>query len=156
MVKEPFLSVIKGEKSFREGNYSTYITRFPEKLSEVAIVDLDRDGKNEVVARFQSQLIVFRDTADGVIGHAFRFQSMYDINKDGTFFWNANAGMAYGCSSLTFTELGYTTTEHFRIEHGDNGEITYYVENKAVTLAELNAAASKIAKDSVVWLDIAE
>ncbi len=155
-LKEPFLSVIKGEKSFRDGNYNTYITRFSEKLSDVAIVDLDRDGKDEVVTRLQSQLIVLRDTAKGVIGHVLRHQSMYDINKDGTFYWNTNAGMTYGCSSLTFTELGYTTTEHYRVEHGDNGEITYYVENKAVSENEFNAAASKIAQDRVEWLDVPE
>lgn len=155
-LKEPFLSVVKGEKSFRYGNYNSYVTQFSEKISKVAIVDLDGDGKDEVVVRLQSQLIILRDTADGVIGLVCRHQAMNDINKDGTFYWNANAGLVYGCSSLTFTESTYTTTEHYRVEQGENGEVKYYVAGVKASETEYNAAAAKIAKDSVVWLDIAE
>ena len=155
-LKEPFLSVVKGEKSFRYGNYNSYVTQFSEKISKVAIVDLDGDGKDEVVVRLQSQLIILRDTADGVIGLVCRHQAMNDINKDGTFYWNENAGLVYGCSSLTFTESSYTTTEHYRVEQGENGEVKYYVAGVKASETEYNAAAAKIAKDSVVWLDIAE
>lgn len=140
--------------------YDTYSKRdmrfadYHSDIWEIAVADLDSDGNEELALRLSNTTVLILWRAEGkVLGASFRYQSMYRINVNGSFFWNTNSGNTHGCSTLRFTDNGCEIVEHIRTEQGDNGETKYFVNNAPVTKAEYDRASSQHNAESVRWVD---
>ena len=160
-IKEPFASILMGDGVFRMPGFSKDITisALGASVTKFATVDLDGDGKDELVLELMDfNIAVLSEAEDTVAAISFRHSSMYSINKDGTFYWNANGGKTYGCSRLQFTNGGfnYQTTDLYRVEHGDDGSVLYFVNGSAVSEAELKQAADQIPSNSIEWFKMSD
>lgn len=152
LLEEPFLSILKNKKTFVYLDQERYLSDFSFGVRSYTVVDFDSDGKNECVVEIaDGTVLILRNTGDRVIGVSRRVQAMYQVNTDGTFYWNDNAGDTQGCSRLQFSEDGYDIEiELWRRERDENGSLTYYVNDTPVSEEEYIAAAAKV-KTSVVW-----
>lgn len=157
-INEPFRSILEDKQTF----YSAFdkkdvkISSFYRDLWAYAYVDIDSDGTDEFAVMLQDgNVLILRKNNDKVIGFEFGLHGMYQINKDGTFCWNANSGNTYGISKLEFSQdgLSYTEVQLIRIEHDENDSnlITYYANGKAVSKDEYDLTYNKINTESIVW-----
>ena len=96
-------------------------------------------------------IVILRKNGDLIFGYDFGAHSMYQINKDGIYHWNADDGNTYGCSQLVFSQNKCESVELFRVEHSENDSITYYVDDKVVSKNEFNEEEAKINTESIVW-----
>lgn len=137
-------------------------------LSQFAVVDLDRDGLNELVlwpsidgddslsrASTLGYLILHRQ-GDVVHSYSLGYRAFGSLKADGTFWFSgsaANSGYAY----LRFSDGGCVTDEvtySRSIYDETSGEtrMSYFVDGRAAELAEYNAAVDAWnAKPDVAW-----
>ena len=113
---------------------------------------MDDDNNGEVAVMFNDgNILILRQNGESVTGYSFGLHAMYQINEDGSFLWNRDAGNVYGCSKLKFSDKGYETTELWRVETDSTGATTYYVENKSVSKESFEAATTQKNKKSIMW-----
>ena len=117
-------------------------------MSELAIIDLDRDGINELVICFREQiryvdyLMILHCQGDNVYGYAPVWLFTGSLKADGTFDCGLGAG-SWGISSAQFTENGI---ERYGITWVDCDSIdgideqSCYVDGRKATQAEFEAA----------------
>ena len=148
--EEPFLSVLKGQRSFDLHGTETWLSDAIRRVSRCAVVDMDADGAPEVAVECQDTVVVLH-LADGIVyGQEYRVQAMYRINTDGSFYWNSNAGKTQGCSSLRFgTEWEWV--EHWRVEYDEADKVTYYVEDQQVWEDAYHAVVEQNPKTEIQW-----
>ena len=156
-ISEPFASILNNKQSFyrSRGDYgqkSTYLSDYHKNIWKFAIVDMDVDTKNELAVMFNDgNILILRQYNETVYGYDFRLQSMYQINKDGSFLWNKDAGDTYGCSTLRFTDCKVETTELWRTEHTGSDSFAFYINNKLVSKEQFNTVSQQRNLESVDW-----
>lgn len=153
-IAEPFSKILKNEQAFYTSYSKTNITLsdYNKTVWQYSLVDMDADGNDELAIMFEDgNIIILRQKDDKVLGYDFGLHSMYQINSDGSFLWNSDAGSIYGCSTLKFEDEQYKTNELWRVENDGNNTITYYVNGKTVTKNEFDALNEKRNKKSIEW-----
>ena len=156
-VAEPFRSILEDKQTFfsatSKGNIK--ISSYYRNLWQYATIDFDDDGTDEFALMFQDgDVLILRKNGDSVVGFDFGVHAMYQINKDGTFCWNSNAGNTYGCSRLQFSDNQCKSIELFHIEHSENNLITYFVAGVAVSESVFRNAEAKVNTESVEWITL--
>lgn len=153
-VAEPYRSILEDKKTFfsAQDKKDIKISSYNRDIWQYATVDFDSDGLDEFAIMLQDgDIVILRKNGDSVVGFNFGVHSMYQINKDGTYTWNANSGNIYGCSKLEFLQSDCKSVELFRLEQGENDSTTYYVGNKVATENEFKLAQAKISTESIAW-----
>lgn len=154
-VAEPFRSILEDKQMFfsaaRKENVK--LSSCYHNLWQYATIDLDADDTDEFALMLQDgDVLILRKNADSVVGFDFSSHAMYQINKDGTYAWNSDAGKTYGCSRLQFAGNQCKSIELFRVEHSENDLITYFVAGVAVSETDFKNAQAKVNTESIVWI----
>lgn len=152
--EEYLISILKDNQPFYSdtNKVDVRISDYHRNIWQFAIVDLDSDNKNEIAVMFDDgSILILRKDGDIVTGFDFGLHAMYQINKDGSYMWNANAGYAYGCSKLYFSDNTCKTVNLWHVEHDEAGSVTYYVSDKAASQEAFQTASAKYSKESVAW-----
>ena len=152
--KEYFEKVLNNEQSF----YSTskkadvVLSDYNKKAYKYSYVDMDNDNINELAIELEDgNVLILRIDGESVIGFEFNMRAMYQINIDGSFYWNKNSGNTYGCSKLEFTDKTYKTIELWRVENNESGSTTYYINGKTATKEELDSLSKP---PSIKWYSL--
>ena len=148
------LTVLKEDQPFYSASSKAdmRISDYHRNIWQFASVDLDSDDKNEIAVMFEDgSILILRKEGNSVIGFDFDIHAMYQINRDGSYMWNANAGNTYGSSTLCFSDNAYETVELWRVEHDEAGTVTYYVDDKTVSQEVFQTASAKNSQESVTW-----
>lgn len=128
---------------------------------KIAIVDIDWDGKTEIILAYPVKEIfedwyLVLDARNGkVSGHGFWPRAMKEIKYDGTFSYSSGAGdFGFGYAQFDpyrkIVDLACSITE----KDGKTDCTYYYVENKQVSKRELDKAMEQYEKKpSAVWYD---
>lgn len=126
-------------------------------LSKFNVVDLDRDGLNELVLcstdeqKYQLGSLILLRQGDAVYSYNPSYRSFYQLKADGTFSWSGGTGY-HGTCSARFTENGFEIEKITWCEvlSADNG--AYFVDGLKATEEEFAAAiAAQNAKPEPVW-----
>lgn len=152
--EEHLISVLKDNQPFYSAasKADMRISDYHRNIWKFARVDLDSDDKNEIAVMFEDgSILILRKDGNSVTGFDFGLHAMYQINKDGSYMWNENAGNTYGCSTLRFSDNACETVELWRVEHDGAGAATYYVDGKAVSQEAFQTASANNSQESVVW-----
>lgn len=180
---EPWMKeVLDGERQFisaysqyAEGNGRTYGIhdlrafyyggQFPDMRVEagrLAVIDLDRDGVNELVIWPEGEYeylysvvgyAILRRQGDVIYGSAPGYRSFGDLKSDGTFTFSSGADN-WGIITASFLE-GRLELSHDNVItwcEGDGGETGYFVDGLKATRGEFFAAIdAQNAKPGPVW-----
>ncbi|MBE6651599.1 MAG: hypothetical protein E7613_09865 [Ruminococcaceae bacterium] len=157
-IREPFWSVLKGDTPMNSGEKEVYFTdmydydskKFIDKSLKYAFVDMNSDGKKELLVR-GLDTVILRDTGDGVSGFAVNFRALAGVHEDGTFGWNdmASDGLHYGVAKYN---TDWTVTELFSIhEDSENNVTRYFIREKEVTKAEYDENESKYSTKAITF-----
>lgn len=161
---DDFLAVLQGEqafvidKDFFNGEAIT-LSRLLGKydldsIRRYTLVDMDTDNVPELVIAFNSQddKLVIKKDGNNYYGHLYGFRGMYQLNQDGTYLWNKNAGKIHGCSRVRFNGTQRVETELWWEELNEDGTFNFFVDGKAVTKEEYLTVTAKLA-DEVPWAE---
>ena len=155
---EYFTAVLEDKQTFvydgGEVTLSHLLSDYKSDINRYTLVDMDGDKQTEMVVDFvggQFVLVLHKD-GETCYGYLFGFRSMYQINTDGSCYWNSSAS-EYGCARLRFKGETYEWTELWRVERGDNDSDAdiYYVNGNAVSEEDFIAATSE-EKEEVAWV----
>ena len=155
---EYFTAVLEDKQTFvydgGEVTLSHLLSDYKSDINRYTLVDMDGDEQIEMVVDFvggQFNLVLHRDD-DACYGYLFGFRSMYQINTDGSCYWN-NSASEYGCARLRFKGETYEWTELWHVERGDNDSDAdiYYVNGNKVSEEDFVAATAE-EKEEVEWV----
>ena len=153
-----FTAVLENKQTFvydgGEVTLSHLFSDYKPDINRYTLVDMDGDKQTEMVVDFvggQFNLVLHKD-GETCYGYLFGFRSMYQINTDGSCYWNSSAS-EYGCARLRFKGETYEWTELWRVERGDNDSDAdiYYVNGNKVSEEDFVAATAK-EKEEVEWV----
>lgn len=175
------LEVLNGERQFisaysqyAEGNGRTYgihdlrtfyygDDQYPDErveLGKLAIIDLDRDGINEMVIwpmgdheYLYSSIgyLILRRQGDEVYGYNPVYRAFGLLKSDGTFDWS-NSAFNWGIASAQFTENGFEGHDITWCELHSEYDERYFVDGQKATREGYEAAiAAHQAKPGPVW-----
>ena len=132
---------------------------------KLAIMDLDRDGINELVIHpvnypgsmesiiYQVGYLILRRVGDEVYGYAPGWRSCEYLKADGTFDWSSSAGN-WGTASLSFdgSQLIYNNITWCATTYDEPGVVFTFVDGQEATPEEFEAAiAAQNAKPEPTW-----
>lgn len=156
-------------KEYHSGSCYAWLDdhRFPYLRNEIAtsdgvwyaVVDMDGDGKQEVLIRDNDTLLL-REKDGCVYAYNFGFRAMDYVYTDGTFTWNDNAGSNYGVSKLKFNDDNtYAWVELYEINHADEfgeyyDEPKYFVEGQEVTHDEYLEYSQSLCRTKVEFKEL--
>ena len=166
------LEVLNGERTFSIYDTDRDIDHLaeafygedpPENLGlwfKLALLDLDRDGANELVlwpmgenddtVVYQTGYVILRQEGDTVRGYTPGWRTMGNLKADGTFHWSGSAS-EHGTGTMSFNGMD-NPTESFTFCNMDSGTAFYVVDNRSATQEEFDAAiAAQDAKPEPVW-----
>ena len=138
---------------------------FPVMPGKLTIIDLDRDGINELVIHPVSDLnlmesviyntgyLILHRVGDEVYGYAPNYRGFYKLKSDGTFGWSAGAG-DHGTASLSFdgSQPIYNNITWCATTFDEPGVLFTFVDGQEATWEEFDAAASaQDAKPEPTW-----
>lgn len=156
------LEVLEGERSFRSGSEEyridqlramVYGDEFPElilKAGKLTVMDLDKDGVNELVVwpaggdedtpeiGYTVGYFIFRRQGDTVYGYNPGSRLCNTLKADGTFSW-AGSSYYWGFGSARFTENGFEIENITWCDATGDGE-QYFVNGLKATQEEFDAA----------------
>lgn len=163
---EPWMAgVLDGERSFLAGSEEYRIDQlramafgdeFPEltlKAGKLAIMDLDKDGVNEMVvwptdesgntteASYTVGYLILRRQGDAVYGYIPGSRVCNTLKADGTFTWSGSSHY-WGFGSAKFTENGFEIENITWCDATGDGE-QYFVNGLKVTQEEFVAATAQ-------------
>ncbi len=165
-IPENFRAVIKNEKTFINGNMGEMYFKDSDSLTlyrpaqygniDYTVLDLDDDGKPELILEGMDGNLILHDTGKEIRGYDVGFRNMLDLKTDGTFDWtDLTISGEYGISRITeFTETGYRSEDLCHIHQDDDGNVTYYVGGKEVTKNQYDAFVATLSSDEVEWRDL--
>ena len=121
------------------------------EMGKLAIIDMDRDGVNEMVIYpvgksaddseeliFQVGYLILRRVGDEVYGYDPGWRSISRLKADGTFEWDGSA-FDGGTGSARFTENGFEINQITWCDNGVDKE-NYFVDGQKATREEFDAA----------------
>ena len=125
-----------------------------DSINRYTLVDMDADDVPELVIAFNSQddKLVIKKDGNNYYGHLYGMRGMYQLNQDGTYHWNSNAGKIHGCSRVRFNGTQRVETELWREELKEDDTFDFFVDGKAVTEDAYLATTANIAPE-VTWVD---
>ena len=133
---------------------------------ELTIIDLNRDGINELVinpvtyvdsiATEVGHLILHR-VGDEVYGYDCATRAFYDLKTDGTFSWS-NSAFENGFAYIRFSDGIYLETENASwCDTSDRDNQIFFVDGRKATQEEYDAARSaQNAKPDPIWYTYAD
>lgn len=167
--------VLDGERDFRIYDRDRNIGELadvlfngypPENLgltSKLALLDLDRDGGNELVILpqglyddtliYQTGYLILRRQGDEVCGSAPGYRSFGDLKADGTFTFSSSADN-WGIMTASFLEGRFELSHDNTISwcEDDGGEIGYFVDGKEATAWDFESTmTAQLQKSEPVW-----
>ncbi len=131
---------------------------------KIAIIDIDWDGKNEIIFAypvkeiFEDWYLVLDDRNGKISGHGFWPRAMQEIKSDGTFSFTSGAmdnGFGYAKFDLNEpnVELNRSIIELVQSISNQDG-VDYFINDKQVSEKQFNKEMKKFEKKpSVVWHD---
>lgn len=128
-ISEDGKSVLLKNYSYGTDGGTTVYYAIPQ---EYAVVDLDRDGTNEVVADitpYQTDYMVFHKYNNNIYGFLIGRRSFQDLKKDGSFYGSGGAGLAV-YSRMEFNKNTYKVID---TAYSDNYNNIYKIDGKEVT-----------------------
>lgn len=149
-------AVLEDEQTFvyngEEMTLSHVLSNYEDAIGRYALVDMDADKQPEIAVEFDSQnfILVLHKDSDAYYGYLFTFRSMYQLNSDGSFYWNSGAGN-HGCSRLVFKGNEYEKVELWRAERSEDGSEAYYVEGNKVSEEDFDSVVAE-KKEPVEWV----
>lgn len=149
-----FLLILENKQAFYSADEEKDITLsdYNKNVWQYACVDMNNDNRDELAIMFEDgNILILKNNGTSTTGFQFGLNSMYQINKDGSFLWNDNAGNTYGCSTLKFKENQYETVELWRVENNGAGLTAYYINNKLVPKSDFNALSEKRNEKGIEW-----
>ena len=119
------------------------------KIMNFAVVDLDRDGSEEIVLKVNGVAgdmggnVIFHEICGKVYAYRTNSRTLLSIKTDGTYTYSGWVLTNDGCAVITaFDEKGYIE-DRFTYESGDyNGADTFVVDYKQSTEEGYNKALS--------------
>ena len=138
---------------------------FPVMPGKLAIIDLDRDGVNELVIHpvnspnsmegiiYNVGYLILHREGDEVYGYANGWRSCEYLKADGTFSQSGGAGN-HGTASLSFdgSQLIYNKITWCATDYDEPGVVFTFVDGREATPEEFNAAiAAQRAKPEPNW-----
>lgn len=131
------------------------------EVGRVAILDLDRDGINELVIwpedanEYLYSVVgyaILRRQGDEIYGYNPSYRTFGNLKSDGTFHWSSSAA-ENGAATLTFGPgeiISHDTTYRKPVENGI--DLLYFVDGQKATQEEYAAAESwEVLKPDVAW-----
>lgn len=128
-ISEDGKSVLLKNYSYGTDGGTTVYYAIPQ---EYAVVDLDRDGTNEVVADitpYQTDYMVFHKYNNNIYGFLIGRRSFQDLKKDGSFYGSGGAGLAV-YSRMEFNKNTYKVIDTAYVDNYNN---IYKIDGKEVT-----------------------
>lgn len=154
-LSEYFAAVLEDEQPFvydgEEVTLSHLLSHYETDINRYTLVDMDGDKQPEMAVDFaggQFVLVLHKDS-EVCYGYLFGFRSMYQINTDGSFYWNSSAS-DHGCARLQFNGDSYEWIELWSTSLKDTD--LYYVNGKPASKEEYDAVASE-EKQEVEWFE---
>ena len=162
------LEVLSGERAFLSTTHSDspsqaftvndlrafyYGDQFPEMkvtVGSVAIIDLDRDGVNELVVWPEGDdgylysavgYVILRRQGDAVYGYNPVYRAFGLLKSDGTFHWS-NSAFNSGTGRALFTENGFEVQDITWCEIHSETDERYFVNGVKATKEEFEAACA--------------
>ena len=137
---------------------------FPVMPGKLAIIDLDRDGINELVIHpvnnpnlmesiiYQVGYLTLHRVGDEVYGYAPGWRSCEYLKADGTFCWSGSA-LHHGTGSAQFTENRFEVSYVTWCDYDSDSEnALFFVDGRKATEEEFEAAFSaQDAKPEPTW-----
>ncbi len=164
---ETFIAILQNEKPFYHSCYRHY----PNELVEIFLfdllsehetniwkysyVDMDSDNNEELVIALGNPFdtLILRKEGSSVFCFIFDHREMYQINLDGSFLWNSNAGMTYGCSRFSFSGSQYETAELWRVDNTESGSTAFYIKGEPVSgKEEFDTKSKEWNADGISWI----
>ncbi|MBR2319734.1 MAG: hypothetical protein IKA50_02970 [Clostridia bacterium] len=153
-----FTAVLEDKQTFvydgEEVSLSHLRAHYKTDINRYTLVDMDDDKQPEMAVDFAGGqfVLVLHKNGEVCYGYLFGFRSMYQINTDGSCYWNNSAG-EYGCARIRFTGETYEWTELWHVERSDDSSDAdiYYVNGKAVSEEDFVAATAE-EKEEVEWV----
>lgn len=138
--------------------------QYPDAVVEagrVAVIDLDRDGINEMVIWPEGEYeylysvvgyVILRRQGDEIYAYNPGYRTFGNVKSDGSFSWSNGAPWS-GCATLTFGPdqiILHETTYH---RPGENGiDQLYFVDGRRATKEEHSAAQNReFLKPDLAW-----
>ena len=149
-------SVLYNNQSFYSQSRQKNITisTYQNTISGFTVVDMDADGKNELaVSLNDGNILLLRQAGGAVYGYDFGHRSMNQLYKDGVFSWTENAGNTYGLATLRFTDSDVQITQLWKVEQDGFGNYKYFIDDKPVSEAQVNAIRQRYNWEYVKWSD---
>ena len=145
-------------KSFFYGDDQNYSARV--ELGKLAVIDLDKDGVNELVVWPEGDdeylysvvgYAILRRQGDEVYGYNPVYRAFGLLKSDGTFHWS-NSSFNWGTGSARFTNGGLEVEDITWCEIYSEADKRYFVDGLKATREEFEAAiAAQDAKPDPVW-----
>ena len=145
-------------KSFFYGDDQNYSARV--ELGKLAVIDLDKDGVNELVVWPEGDdeylysvvgYAILRRQGDEVYGYNPVYRAFGLLKSDGTFHWS-NSSFNWGTGSARFTNDGFEVEDITWCEIHSEADKRYFVDGLKATREEFEAAtAAQDAKPDPVW-----
>lgn len=158
--RQNFTSVDTGENvniDLLNGAYPYDVPYDAITLSKFNVVDLDRDGLNELVLwptdeqKYQLGSLILHRQGDEVGSYSLGYRAFGSLKADGTFFWSGGTGY-YGIGSARFTKQGVETAQITWCEVLSADQGAYFVDGRSATSEEFQTAIEAwYAKPDPVW-----
>ncbi len=119
-----------------------------------AIVDMDRDGENEVVITgANGDMLVLHDENGKIYGFDFSFRNMDRIKTDGSFEWNdtTSEGLSYGDARLSFDSDKCQKKNICHVTGDGTDNVQFFVDGNPTTREDYLNAYASISKTEVTW-----
>ena len=155
-----FIEVLESRQPFTLERYSdpmevrlsSLLADYQDTIGRYTYVDMDGDDQPELIVEFatRNDLLVMKKDGASYYGFIFGFRSMYQINRDGTFYWT-NSAFVNGCARLSFDGDSYECTDLWSedLKDSDDDEDRYYVNGEPVSKEDYLAAVEE--KEEVEW-----
>lgn len=148
-------AVLENKQAFYDyENAAKNLSSYGRDVWRYAFVDMDGDKTDELAVMFtDGSILILRIDGNLVRDYSFGLHAMYQINTDGTYFWNADAGETYGCDRLEFNGSEYKTVQLSRVEKNASGTVIYYINDEPVSKSAFEKmSAAQGNKTSVSWI----
>ena len=134
---------------------------FQTKVSDTSflyftVLDLDGDGKEEVIVTDSGDMIVLRAHQGTVYAYGFTFRSMYHLQTNGVYHWTSNAGLTYGSAKLRFDGNQLVIDELERVEKDaeQSEKFQCYVNGALVSYEDFCSHREQVYADQATWYPV--
>jgi len=165
---ETFIAILKNEEPFYHSCYRHYpsemgkiflsdlLSEHEANIWKYSYVDMDSDNNEELVIALGNPFdtLILRKEGPSVFCLTVGHREMYQINLDGSFLWNSNAGMTNGCSRFSFSGCQYEAAELWRVENSESGPTKFYIKGEPVSSEdEFYIKVKEWPSNAITWIN---